>query len=151
MRLLKSEKSLGPSSALALRASLCSSGKLSLICKTDWEELPSWDIAGTDDRCETIFHFNFWFRQQMRVQSEKPRFLVRLEFQYLDWGGDTDIHICQNSCNCILLRRVKNNTVENASDEAVSCPLSLSPWPSSFPTALHTQANKMLLCISCAS
>lgn len=47
------------------------------------------------------------FKQQMWVQSEKPHFLVRWMFQCLDWGGDTDVHLCQNSWNCILFRRVK--------------------------------------------
>ena len=47
------------------------------------------------------------FKQQMWVHSGKPHFLVHWKFQYLDWGGDTDVYICRNSWNCILLRRVK--------------------------------------------
>lgn len=84
------------------------------------------------------------FKQQMWVQSEKPHSLVRWEFQYLDWGGDTDIHICQNSCNCILLRRVKKITQRKTPlSEAVSCPLSLSPGP---PVSLMLCTHRQIKC-----
>lgn len=74
------------------------------------------------------------FKQQMWVQSEKPHFLVRWMFQCLDWGGDTDVHLCQNSWNCILFRRVKFtvDTWKTPLSKAVSSPLSPSPGPPVF-------------------